>query len=275
MAYKRVLTVQDISCIGQCSMTVALPIISACGVETVVLPTAVLSSHTGGFKDPFFKDLTDDIPKIEAHWVREGIKFDAVYTGYLGSSRQIAMVKDIMDKCAAPGCLRIVDPAMADHGKLYKGFDMAFAEDMKELCVASDIVLPNVTEACLLTGTPYREEFDEAFARELMEKLCAMGCRSVVFTGASFREGHTGVAVLDGGEFYHYEHPRCPKNCNGSGDIFASAFTGALMSGKTVNDAARIAADFAYVCVANSQDDPGHVYGAKFEPCIKELIRML
>lgn len=152
MSYPRILSVQDISCVGQCSLTVALPIISACGVETCILPSAVLSTHTGGFTGYTFRDLTDDMPAISAHWQKEGILFDAVYTGYLGSARQIDMVKELFTTVLRDGGLRIVDPAMADNGKLYPGFDGAFAARMAELCGCADVVLPNITEACMMTG---------------------------------------------------------------------------------------------------------------------------
>ena len=131
--YKRVLTIQDISCVGQCSLTVALPIISACGLETAVLPSAVLSTHTGGFKDFTFRDLTDDLPKILEHWKKENIQFDAFYTGYLGSAKQIAYVRDILHSVRKKESVNIIDPAMADNGRLYVGFDSAFVEAMKPL----------------------------------------------------------------------------------------------------------------------------------------------
>ncbi|MBO5480049.1 MAG: phosphomethylpyrimidine kinase, partial [Clostridia bacterium] len=139
---KRILTIQDISCLGQCSLTVALPIISACGIETCVLPSAVLSTHTGGFSGYTFRDLTEDMPLIEKHWQKEKITFDAIYTGYLGSAKQIDYVKSIFKTCASETAKKIVDPAMADNGKLYIGFDAAFVEKMKELCAEADVLLP-------------------------------------------------------------------------------------------------------------------------------------
>ena len=139
MDYKRILTIQDISCFGQCSLTVALPILSACGVETVILPSAVLSTHTGGFTGFTFRDLSDDIPKISEHWQKEGIDFDAIYTGYLGSVKQIDMVTDIFNTFSAKKkCIKIVDPAMADNGKLYYGFDEVYASEMARLCRSAD-----------------------------------------------------------------------------------------------------------------------------------------
>jgi len=273
--YKRVLTIQDISCLGQCSLTVALPILSACGHETCVLPSAVLSTHTGGFTGFTFRDLTEDMPAICRHWESAGIRFNAIYTGYLGSQRQIDYVKEIMARTAGEGCIKVVDPAMADHGKLYTGFDMDFVEAMKTLVGQADYVLPNLTEACLLTGTAYTKEYDRAFIDSLLQKLHALGAKNVVFTGVSYTPGRTGVVVSERGQYSYYEHEMLPNSCHGTGDIYASAFVGALLRGKSACDAAAIAADYAVKCIRNSAGDPDHTYGAKFEPMLGELIAAL
>lgn len=275
MNEKRVLTIQDISCVGQCSLTVALPIISACGLETVILPSAVLSNHTGGFKSWTFRDLTDDMPAIEQKWIDEGIKFDAIYTGYLGSARQIDIVKHIFETCSKTDCVRIVDPAMADNGKLYYGFDMDFVKEMSRLCAAADYILPNVTEGSLITGMEYRETYDEAYVRELAEKLSALGPHTVVLTGISYEPSTTGVVVYENGEMSYYQHYRLPKGSHGTGDVYASSFTGALMHGHSAFDAAKIAADYTVKCIENTQTDPEHWYGVKFEAVLPELIRAL
>ncbi len=275
MAYKKILTIQDISCVGQCSLTVALPILSACGMETCILPSAVLSTHTGGFSGFTFRDLTDDMPEIQKHWQKEGIKFSAIYTGYLGSIKQIGYVKNILETMGTADCVKIVDPAMADNGKLYSIFDMDYVEAMKPLCGSADILLPNITEACFLTGAEYREEYDEEYVLMLMKKLSALGAKSVVLTGVSYRAGKTGVAVYEGGELKYYEHDKCAKGCHGTGDIYASAFVGALMNDKTIMDAAKIAADYTVKCIENTQGDADHWYGAKFETAIGDLISML
>ena len=275
MENKLVLTIQDISCVGQCSLTVALPIISACGLETAILPSAVLSNHTGGFKSWTFRDLTDDMPAIEQKWIEEGIKFDAVYTGYLGSARQIDIVKHIFGTCSKPGCLHIVDPAMADNGRLYYGFDDAFVKEMAKLCAAADYVLPNITEASLITGSEYRESYDEAYVMDLVQKLAALGPKTVILTGVSYEPSTTGVVVYENGKLDYYQHHRLPKGSHGTGDIYASSFTGALMHGKTSYEAAKIAADYTVKCIENTQGDPDHWYGAKFESVLPELIRAL
>lgn len=278
MSDKKVLTVQDISCVGQCSLTVALPIISACGIETAILPSAVLSTHTGGFTGYTFRDLTDDIEGIVAHWEKEKLSFDAIYTGYLGSMRQIELVRDIFRRVATPGCQKIVDPAMADHGKLYCGFDEAFAKNMAKLCGDADIVLPNITEACMMVDMPYMaSDYDEAYIRALLEKVLALGARTVVLTGVSYEAGRLGAAVLSRGdkEISYYMHERLPRNCHGTGDIFASAFTGALMRDRSPIEAAKIAADFTVAGMKATADAEAHWYGTRFEKALPMLIAQL
>ncbi len=272
MKYKSVLTIQDISCVGQCSLTVALPVISACGIETSVLPSAVLSTHTGGFTGMTFRDLTEDMPAICAHWKQEGLTFDGIYTGYLGSAKQIDYVKDIIAQVAGEDCLVVIDPAMADNGELYKGFDLVFVEEMKKLCADADYLLPNITEACLLTGEPYTTEYDHAFIDRLIEKLCLLGAKNIILTGVSYAEGRTGVEVLEHGVRRYYEHAQIAKGIHGTGDIYASAFVGAKLRGKTAFEAAKIAADYVVECILESQKDPDHTYGARFEPVLGKLM---
>lgn len=275
MAYKKILTIQDISCVGQCSLTVALPVISACGVETCVLPSAVLSTHTAGFSGYTFRDLTEDMPAIKDHWAKENISFDAVYTGYLGSSKQIDYVKAIFESALNKGGMKIVDPAMADGGKLYPGFDEEFVEAMKELCKDADYIIPNITEACLLTDTEYKTEYDREYIDEILKKLIALGCKNVIFTGVSYREGFTGAVVFENGEYSYYEHEFLPNSCHGTGDIYASSFVGALVRGKSAFEAAKIAADYTLECIKATAEEENHWYGAKFEPVLYKLIEMI
>lgn len=275
MSDPRILTIQDISCVGQCSLTVALPILSACGVETAILPSAVLSTHTAGFTGYTFRDLTEDMPKIAAHWQKEGIAFDAFYTGYLGSAQQIQYVEDIFHTLGRGRGLKIVDPAMADNGKLYPGFDHAFVEEMKKLCFGADIILPNITEACLVTDTPYQETYDQAYVQALLDALTARGAKTVVLTGVSYQEGRTGVVVYENGKQAYYEHRRISKGCHGTGDVYAAAFTGAMVRGLSTYDAARVAADYTVLCIEKTVGDPDHWYGVKFEKAIPDLLRML
>ena len=275
MTYKKILTIQDISCVGQCSLTVALPILSACGLETCILPSAVLSTHTAGFTGFTFRDLTDDMPAIRDHWVKEGIRFSAVYTGYLGSTKQIDYVADIMDATGDADCVKVVDPAMADNGNLYPAFDAEFVEAMKTLCGKADFVVPNITEAAFLTGLPYKTEYDRSYIDSLLEGLTALGSKNVILTGVSYRPGKTGVVVLENGEYAYYEHEKLPNSCHGTGDIYASAFVGALMRGKGAYGAAKIAADYTVACINATAQVENHWYGAAFEPLLGQLIDAL
>ena len=273
--YKRILTIQDISCVGQCSMTVALPILSACGQETCVLPSAVLSTHTGGFSGFTFRDLTEDIPAIWQHWKKEKIHFDYIYTGYLGSTQQIQYVRELFDAFRDEGCVTVVDPAMADHGKLYTGFDQTYAAAMTKLCAAADVMVPNITEACMMTGHPYQEIYDEAYIDALLAKLCAMGNGTVVLTGVGYEKEKTGVVICAGDRRWYYSHDKIDKNYHGTGDIFASAFVGSLASGKTLEQAVKIAADYTSLCIRKTYNDPAHWYGVKFETALGDLVDML
>lgn len=275
MSYKRVLTIQDISCFGQCSLTVALPIISACGVETVILPSAVLSTHTAGFKDFIVTDLSSDIPKIAKHWKNENIKFDCVYTGYLGSEEQIDYVLDIFSSLTRENALKIVDPAMADNGKLYPAFDMEYANAMKRLCSKADIVIPNITEACFLTDTEYKTEYDEEYIISLLKKLTELGAKKVVLTGVGYSPDKTGVCVYENNTLSYYEHNRNERSSHGTGDVYASAFVGSLMNDKSIFDSAKIAADYTLKCIENTVGDDSHWYGVKFETAIPYLIERL
>lgn len=273
--YKRILTIQDISCVGQCSLTVALPILSACGHETAILPSAVLSTHTAGFSGYTVRDLTDDIPAISQHWKKEDISFDSIYTGYLGSTKQIGYVKDIFALNAKPDCLKVVDPAMADNGKLYPAFDMQYVEQMKTLCAMSDIVIPNITEACFLTNTQYQETYDKNYIEILLQRLYDSTHATVVLTGVSYQEGKTGVVVYENGKYSYYEHRKIAKGCHGTGDVYASAFVGSLLKDKTIFESAVIAADYVVSCIELSQDDPKHFYGVKFELALSSLMEKL
>ena len=278
MTDKKVLTIQDISCYGQCSLTVALPIISACGVETIILPSAVLSTHTGGFTGYTFHDLTDDIPGIWQHWKKEGISFDCLYTGYLGSTTQIDYVYDMRREVVKEDGLLIVDPAMADNGKLYYGFDMEFAARMAKLCGSADIILPNITEACFMTGAEMKLGIqDEAYVTDLLEKLAALGPKKIVLKGICFEEDKLGVVVYDckTRESNYYYTEKISKSSHGTGDCYAAAFTGAIMQGRDVLSAASLAADFVVESLKKTIDDDTHGYGVKFEKALPMLVNEL
>ena len=274
---KRIVTIQDISCVGKCSLTVALPIISAMGVEAAILPTAVLSTHTM-FSNFTFKDLADQIEPIAAHWKKENLKFDAVYTGYLGSFEQIDLMKDFFDQFNTEDNLLFVDPAMADNGKLYPAFDEAFAKHMGTLCAKADIIVPNITEACFMTGVEYKTEYDEAYVKELLLKLSELGAKISILTGVSFAEGKTGVMGYDKekDEFSYYEHDKLPVSFHGTGDIFSSTCVGAMMNGMNWTEAVKVAADYTAECIRLTLEDPAKPwYGVNFEQAIPYLVERI
>ena len=272
-APKRLLTIQDISCVGQCSATVALPLVSACGVECATLPSAVLSNHTGGFPSWTFRDLTDELPRIEAEWNKQDIRFDAFYTGYV-CEPQIDPILSIMEHCAAPGALRFVDPAMADNGKLYTGFGPDFPAQMARLCKGADYILPNLTEAAFLLGRePVLEGYNRVFVEDLVAGLHALGAKNVILTGVSFGATHLGTAVSDGTAVHYDFNPRLARMAHGTGDVFASVFAGAVLRGLDALDAAALAADV--VCAAIEATPDFHWYGVCFERTIPLLVSRL
>jgi len=270
---KRLLTIQDISCVGQCSLTVALPVISACGIETAILPSSVLSNHTA-FTGWTFNDLTDDMPKIMNQWLKENISFDAFYTGYVSKS-QIPYILEIMEKTARPGALRIVDPVMADNGKLYAGFDADFPEEIKKLIKGADVIMPNLTEASLLLGIEYDPVQTKEKVEKILKGLYELGAKNVILTGCSFDDEKLGTATYNGSTVEYYFAEKQPLSCHGTGDVFASAVAGALVNGKTLSEAAKIAADFVVESIKKTQDDKDHWYGVKFEKALGYLINSL
>lgn len=274
---KRILTIQDISCLGKCSITVALPVISAMGVETVILPTAVLSTHTM-FKNFTVKDLTDQLIPITDHWKSEGVKFDAIYTGYLGSAEEIEIAKKIFDEFKSDDTLIFIDPVMADNGKLYPAFDENYAKLNAGLCGKADIIVPNITEACFMTDTEYKEEYDEDYLKELLEKLNRLGAKISVITGASLSSGKTGVYGYDSstGEYFIYQNDRVDATYHGTGDVFASVSVGALMRGLSLKDAFALAADYTADTIRETLKNPEKPwYGVDFEATIPELVKRL
>ena len=273
---KRIVTIQDISCVGKCSLTVALPIISAMGVETAIIPTAVLSTHTM-FSDFTFKDLTDQIQPISDHWKKEGITFDAIYTGYLGSAEQTRLVCDFFDRYKTSDNIIFVDPAMADNGKLYPAFDSGFAKQMAGVCAKADIIVPNLTEACLMTGTEYKTEYDATYIVELLHDLTEMGAKKAAITGASF-DGKYGIVGYDSESdaMFSYFHEKLPTSYHGTGDVFSSVCVGALSNGLPLEKAIQIAADYTVACIRITAAQNGKdAYGVNFELEIPYLLDLL
>ena len=272
---KRIASIQDISCLGRCSLTVALPVISAMGVECAIVPTAVLSAHTA-FPGFVSRDLTDQLPAIAAHWQQQRVHFDALYTGYIASVPQVQQVLDFFDAVKSPDTLLIVDPAMADHGKLYAGFGDDFPAAMARVVARADVALPNITEACLLTGTPYREHVDEGFARTLLQRVAALGVKQVVLTGVSFAPDRLGAMGYDSrtGTYFTAQGRRVPASFHGTGDIFAATVTGGLMRGMTLEQSSALAVEFVLACIdATARDPHAGWYGVEFEKALPLLCR--
>ena len=273
---KRIVTIQDISCIGKCSLTVALPIISAMGIETAIIPTAVLSTHTM-FSDFTFKDLTDQIQPISDHWKKENFKFDAIYTGYLGSAEQTKLVCDFFDRYKTDDNIIFVDPAMADNGKLYPAFDNNFAKLMANVCAKADIIVPNLTEACLMTDTEYKTEYDEQYIFDILHKLTTMGAKKAAITGASYN-GKYGIVGYDSEKntTFSYFHKKRPTSYHGTGDVFSSVCVGALNNGLSLDKAIKIAADYTVECIRITAEEKGaNAYGVNFELAIPYLLSLL
>lgn len=274
---KRVASIQDISCLGRCSLTVALPVISAMEVECAILPTAVLSAHTM-FPDILCRDLTADILPIARYWQSQQVRLDAVYTGYLASPRQAEDVCRVLEVLAGPDTLRFVDPAMADGGALYTGFDEDFPRHMARLAAQADVVTPNLTEACLLTGTSYREDYDLPRLRDILRKLAELGPRHVVLTGVPYGPDKLGVLAYTPAEdrFFEYGSHRIDAHFPGTGDLFSSACVGALMRGKPLEEALRLAVDFTLLCIqVTCRDENAPWYGVEFEKALRYLPELL
>lgn len=241
---KRIAAIHDISGLGKCSITVALPVISASGVECACIPTALLSTHTGEFTGYTFRDLSSELLPIAEHWKREGARFDGIYSGYLASAEQERTLERVIDLLSTDDTKIIVDPVMADNGKYYaaRGEEMCLA--FRRLCARADIITPNVTEAALLTGMEYRAGPHDA---EYIDKLMAgLGkyCRGIVaITGVSPTSGNVGVAakVVSTGEGCVVTRPIAPGIFYGTGDLFASAFSALLVRGAGLSDAAETA----------------------------------
>ncbi len=267
----RVLAINDISCVGKCSLSVSLPVISACGVTCDVLPTAMLSTHTGGFQGYTYRDLTEDFPAILSHWKTLGMRFDYIYSGYLGSIDQIDLVLQIRAQFLSDGGKFIVDPVMGDSGKLYAGFSDAFVEKMKTLCRRADYILPNATEACYLAGVPYVESLPIDTVLENLRALCP---RPIV-TGI-LESGVNSVYYTENGKHKRYSTQNVDGFFCGAGDVFASAFVGCLARGKAESEAIALAADFVTASIRRSSTEvEDKRYGLNFEAEIFSFLQKL
>lgn len=269
----RVMAVHDLSGYGRCSLTVALPILSAMGTTCVCLPTAVLSTHTGGFRGYTFRDLTRDLRPMAAHWQREGIAFDAVYTGYLGSVEQLKIVSDIIDDIKGQDTLVVVDPVMGDEGRMYAGLEKGMVEGMRGLIRHADVFTPNLTEAALLLNRPYQDgHLNDDALLALLKALKALSGGSVVLTGVVTQENHIGAACYDGSTITRAVTSRVPARFDGTGDVFCSVLTGALLKGKTLKSAAQIAAGFTHDAIELTYAHGGDQHcGVDFERILCSL----
>lgn len=274
---KRALAIHDISGFGRCSLTVALPILSAAGIECSCLPTAVLSTHTGGFTGYTYRDLTADILPMAEHWQSLGLPFDALYTGYLGSAEQVELMIRLFDMLSGLDTVRLVDPVMADHGRLYPGFPDDFPQQMKRLCARADVIIPNITEATLMLGRPYRDgPFDEAYVAQILQKLAAIGPRKVVLTGVFFNDRDLGTACWDDGVISYAFAPRIEGQYHGSGDVWGSAFLAALLSGQDLTAASQTACSYTSDSVeATRLSGSDNRFGLRFEATLPGLMKSL
>ena len=279
MKQKRILAIHDISCVGRCSLTVALPILSAAGLDTAVLPTAVLSTHTGGFENFTYRDLTEDVTPISQHWQTLDLKFDAMYSGFLGSFTQIDLVADLFKTFKKENSLTVVDPVMADNGKLYSVYSPEMAKGMAKLCSQADLIIPNLTEAAFLLDEEYKgENLTRGQIESLLKRLAGLGCKQVVLTGVSFESGKLGAAAYDKATdtVFYCQNTRVDGYFHGTGDVFGSALVAALLNSFPLERAVQIAVDYTYECIRlTAQNDMEPRYGVCFERALPYLIRLL
>lgn len=276
---KRVLAIHDISCVGKCSLTVALPVLSAMGLETSIIPTAVLSTHTGGFEGYTYRDLTEDIMPIAQHWQSLDLKIDAFYTGFLGSFEQIELMKKIFSMFKSKDNIVFVDPVMADNGQMYALFDQEFAKGMASLCGKADIIIPNITEACFMVGEKYLEPpYNKEYIEKLLTKLADLGPEKIVLTGVDFDGENLGAAAFakTTGNIDYAFAPRIEGYYHGTGDVFGSALLGALLNDLTLKDSIKVAVDYTVDSIKRTKDLGTDVkYGVDFERGIPQLLKSI
>lgn len=276
MTIPRVAAIHDLSAFGRCSLTIIIPTLSAMGVQCCPLLTAYLSTHTGGFVHNTFLDLTGQIRPIAEHWKSEGITFDAIYTGFLGSLDQMSLTKSFIEDFRRPDCQVIIDPVMGDHGKPYRTYTPEMCQAMSDLASHADVITPNRTEAAILLNEPY-ESLDltnEKNCRRCCEALSQNGRRSVVLTGVSLTETTIGAACFDRrtGQTNFTAAPLAAGAFHGTGDLFTSVLTGALTRGWTLTEAARLAGEFTSQCARQTKKIAApRREGVAFEPMLWRL----
>lgn len=272
MSTPRIAAIHDLSCFGRCSLTIALPVLSAMGCQCCPLPTALLSAHTG-FPGNTFLDLTVEMGRIADHWAAMDLQFDAIYSGFLGSADQVDTVARFFDTFKKSDTAVIVDPVMGDHGTAYRTCTPELCRGMRVLAENSDVITPNLTEAALLLDRPY-EEIRQADAYEVVRRLSLGGRRSVVLTGYSSEPGQTGTLCFDrdSGESKAVQTPRKPQDFSGTGDLFASVLAGGVAKGVPLFQAAQAAADFVRDCIARTlAEGLTEQDGVDFEPLLGQL----
>lgn len=269
----KILSVQDISCYGQCSLTVALPILSSYGHETIILPSSILSTHTSGFKDFTVLDLTDEMPKIVNHWIKENIEVDAIYTGYIGDENQFKLILECKDKLLKDQGLFIVDPVLGDQGKLYPALNNNIVLEMKKICKVADYIIPNITEACFLTNNNYLEEYSEDYIEKLLEDLLKLGTKNVILTGVSYEKNKIGAIYYNGKEKIEYYSSKMPMSYHGTGDIFSSVIVGNLLNKVDIYENLKDSVEFIISCIQETMNDRNHGYGVKFEKVLFNRIK--
>ena len=266
----RVLAINDVSCVGKCSLSVTLPIISACGITCDVLPTALLSTHTGGFENYTFLDLTQEMERILLRWEKLGLQFDIIYSGYLGNIAQINVVEKIVAKFLTPNGLFIVDPVMGDGGTLYAGFTSDYVQKMRNLCKRAHFILPNLTEACYLAGVSYGADIT------VMLKNLKSVCSRPIVTGIVENDCISVFYIDKNGNTQKYSSQNVAGFFHGAGDVFASALVGAIAYGKEEETAIRLAADFTSASIRRSAKEVADKrYGLNFEAEIFSFLKNL
>lgn len=276
---KRVAAIHDLSGFGKCSLTVALPILSAAGIETSALPTAILSTHTGGISGYTYRDLTEDMRPVMKHWKSLDIKFDAIYTGFLGSFEQLDIVREFFDAFRQEDNLILVDPVMGDNGELYTVFTREFAAGMRMLCQKADIIVPNLTEVALLLDEPFHPgPYTHAYIESLLRKLGALGPQKVVLTGVYFKEDELGAATYDRttDTIDYVFTQKIPGYYHGTGDVFASALLSALLNDFSLIDAAAIAVHFTTDSIRRTyKAKTDYRFGVNFEQSFPDFLKEL
>ena len=273
--HAKVLTIQDISCYGQCSITVALPILSACGFETAILPTSILSTHTTGFNGFEYKDMDEELVKFLNHWNKQGLKYDVIYTGYLGSVSLVDFTLKAIKDLRKKDTLVVIDPAMGDRGKLYPAFNVDYAHKMRELIKEADIIMPNITEACFISDFPYQEKIDQNYVEQLLKELRKYTKAKILLTDVSFTNDHTGVYIYEDNGYRSYQHHKLGDGYHGTGDVFSSSFLAAYLKTDDLYQSVKLAANYVYRCINNTLNDDAHWYGVKFEPLLGDYVNRI